>query len=79
MQFIGHLTDSAETGSVLSGKAYQRALAAAAERQLVLQQRSAKLVKGGLQRSTSDYCRSIAADSAKIRYVAVNGLPGALV
>ena len=53
--------------------------AAGSERQLVLQQRSVKLVKGGLQRSTLDYCRSIAADSAKIRYVAVNDLPGALI
>jgi hypothetical protein len=78
-QYVGHLSDGAETGSLLSGKAYQRALAAAAERHLVLQQRSAKLVKGGLQRSTLHYCRSISADSAEIHYVAVNDLPGALI
>lgn len=79
MQFVAHLSGGADTGSVLSGKAYQRALAAAADRQMVLQQRSVKLVKGGLQSSTQDYCRSISADSAKIRYVAVNDLPGALL
>lgn len=78
-QYVTHLSSGAESGSVLSGKAYQRALAAAGNRQLVLQQRSVKLVKGGLNRSTSEYCRSISADSAKIRYVAVNDLPGALL
>lgn len=78
-QYVGHLENGADSGSVLSGKAYQRALVAAAQRQALLQQRSVKLVKGGLQRRTSDYCRSISADSAKIRYVAVNDLPGALL
>lgn len=78
-QYVGHLENGADSGSVLSGKAYQRALAAAAQRQTVLQQRSVKLVKGGLQRRTSDYCHSISADSAKIRYVAVNDLPGSLL
>ncbi len=78
-QYVGHLENGADGGSVLSAKAYQRALAAAAQRQTVLQQRSVKLVKGGLQRKTSDYCRSIYSDSAKISYVAVNDLPGALL